>query len=161
MGGMTLPNESSHPPSPVPGSVLSLLELFGEELEGVKFPDVDAEVLESAANQLVAEAAKVAEAEAALDAARQRFQDSHEALLQKAHRALSYARVFAEEDAELAAKLEALALPRSQRRARVELSQGTDAAAPRRRGRPPKTATSPNLFQQVPEVSEEAVVAEA
>jgi len=136
--------------------VQSLLELFREELDGVKFPDVDAEVLESAAHQLIAEAAKVAEAEAALDVARQQFHESHEALLQKAHRALAYARVYAEEDAELATKLEALALPRSQRRTKVELNKNPDAAARKRRGPPPKAAPTPGLFQQP---SEPVVVA--
>jgi hypothetical protein len=98
----------------------------------------------------------VARAQAALEAARQSLYESQEALLQKGQRALAYARIFAEEDAELSAKLDDISLPRPLRKA--PRSEGTvaleapvtqaDDSAPRRRGRPPKARTSAPLFAE-------------
>ncbi|RKH23492.1 hypothetical protein D7Y13_28080 [Corallococcus praedator] len=123
-----------------------LLELFATDLADVKFPDVDTEVLGEAAVQVRQKAEAVARAQAALDAARQALNESQESLLQKGQRALAYAKVFAEDDAELGAKLEAIHLPRPTRKASgpsqvaepVNATPGSEENAPRRRGRPPK-----------------------
>lgn len=123
-----------------------LLELFATDLSDVKFPDVDTEVLGEAAVQVRQKAEAVARAQAALDAARQALNESQESLLQKGQRALAYAKVFAEDDAELGAKLEAIHLPRPVRKASgpsqvadpVNAPTGSDDNTPRRRGRPPK-----------------------
>jgi hypothetical protein len=142
----------------------ALLEVFSTELSEVKFPDVDAEVLEEAAGRVKAQAEAVAKAQAALEAARQELAEGQEALLQKGQRALAYARVFAEEDAALSAKLEAIGLPRTARKvARPEGSVAAEApaqndeSAPRRRGRPPKSRPSAPLFADGS--SPEAIVA--
>ncbi|WP_225413730.1 hypothetical protein [Stigmatella hybrida] len=140
---------------PISPSMQDLLKLFGQELAAVKFPDVDRGVLEEAAARVKQKADEVAKAQAALEAARQSLYEGQEALLQKGQRALAYARIFAEEDAELSAKLDTISLPRPVRKAsRVEgtLVQDTQAAAPgedaapRRRGRPPKARASAQLF---------------
>jgi hypothetical protein len=141
---------------PISPALQDLLKLFGQELATVKFPDMDRGVLEEAAAGVKEKAEAVARAQAALDAARQSLHESQEALLQKGQRALAYARIFAEDDAELSEKLDAISLPRPVRKApRMEgtltleapSAQGEESA-PRRRGRPPKARTSAPLFSE-------------
>lgn len=141
---------------PISPALQDLLKLFGDELATVKFPDLDRKVLEEAAERVKAQAAEVAKAQAALEAARQALYESQEALLQKGQRALAYARIFAEDDADLSTKLEAINLPRPVRKAlrsegAVALEAPTvqgEEGAPRRRGRPPKARTSAPLFAE-------------
>ena len=138
---------------PISPAMRALLEVFSTELSEVKFPDVDAEVLEEAASRVRAQAEAVAKAQAALEAARQVLAEGQEALVQKGQRALAYARVFAEEDAELSTKLEAISLPRAGRKVvradggvAAEAPAQSDESAPKRRGRPPKSRPSAPLF---------------
>jgi hypothetical protein len=138
---------------PISPAMRALLEVFSTELSEVKFPDVDAEVLEEAASRVRAQAEAVAQAQAALEAARQVLAEGQEALVQKGQRALAYARVFAEEDAELSTKLEAISLPRAGRKVvradggvAAEAPAQSDESAPKRRGRPPKSRPSAPLF---------------
>jgi hypothetical protein len=65
-------------------------------------------------------------AQLALDVARGALHERQEALLQQAQRALAYARVYAEADVALTARLDAITLPRGSRRARSET--GTSGA---------------------------------
>jgi ElaB/YqjD/DUF883 family membrane-anchored ribosome-binding protein len=130
---------------PISPAVHALLELFTHELAEVKFPDVDGEVLQDAAERVRERAEELARAQAALEAARQALQESQEALQQKGQRALSYARVYAEDDADLSLKLEAIQLPKPARKVAradgapaVEASAVSEENAPKRRGRPPK-----------------------
>lgn len=141
---------------PISPALQDLLKLFGQELATVKFPELDRKVLEEAAEKVKDKAAELARAQAALEAARQALYESQEALLQKGQRALAYARIFAEEDADLSAKLEGISLPRPVRKAlRAEgapvleapSAQG-DENSPRRRGRPPKARSSAPLFSE-------------
>jgi len=149
----------------VPLPIRAVLDLYADELAAVKFPDLDATVLRAAADAAIERADDVARAEAALEEARVGLAVAQEGLLLKAQRALAYAKVFAEDDAALTAKLEALTLPRAPRRAAPRglelqptageaqtadqpgLSSATPAQ-PKRRGRPPKAliATSAPLF---------------
>lgn len=131
----------------------AVLDLFCAELAALKFPDVDRAVLEAAAGKVHAAAAAVQAAEEALAAARGVLAEGQEGLLQKCQRALAYARIYAEEDAGLSQKVEAIALPRAGKRGRTtelpapaEDSAPGAAGAPRRRGRPPKAAASGALF---------------
>ncbi|WP_342377950.1 hypothetical protein NVS55_01390 [Myxococcus stipitatus] len=146
---------------PISPALRALLELFTTELAEVRFPDMSGQVLEDAAAQVRAGAEAVARAQAALEAARQGLQDSQDALLQKGQRALAYARVFAEENPELNAKLEAIHLPRPGRKGvKAEslvglepvaaAANGNEENAPRRRGRPPKVRPAPGatLFSE-------------
>lgn len=119
-----------------------LLEVFSTELSEVKFPDMDAGVLKEAVERVKEKAEAVAKAQAALEEAKQALGESQEALQQKGQRALAYARVFAEGDAALSTKLEALHLTRPVRK---EAAQGEESA-PKRRGRPPKSRPSAPLF---------------
>ena len=140
---------------PISPAMRALLEVFSTDLSEVKFPDVDAEVLEEAAARVKAQADAVAQAQAALEAARQVLAEGQEALVQKGQRALAYARVFAEEDAELSTKLEAISLPRAGRKVAraeggvtAEAPAQSDESAPKRRGRPPKSRPSAPLFAE-------------
>jgi hypothetical protein len=144
----------------IPPPVQSLLDLFATSLAEVRFGDVDAKTLASAAADVQAAAAIVTGAQSALDEARRTLHELEEALLQNAHRAAAYARVYAENDAALSERVSAIALPRPTRRARhgeaLVLSAeggeagegGTGAGTPARRprGRPRKvTPVAPEL----------------
>ena len=141
---------------PISPALQDLLKLFGQDLATVKFPDLDRSVLQEAAERVKEKAEVVARAQAALEAARQSLYESQEALLQKGQRALAYARIFAEDDAELSAKLDGISLPRPVRKAsRAEGAVALEApavqaeeSAPRRRGRPPKARSSAPLFSE-------------
>ena len=117
----------------------SLLHLFQTELAGVQFPGVDATVLDAAAARIGAASDDVRRAEPALDAARAALTAAQDDAVQKAQRALAYARVYAQDDAELLARLDAVALAAG--------PASPPPAAPRRRGRPPKSAVTP-LFSE-------------
>ncbi|WP_426756365.1 hypothetical protein [Myxococcus sp. Y35] len=141
---------------PISPALRALLELFATELAEVRFPDMNGEVLDAAAEQVREKAEAVARAQAALEAARQALQESQEALLQKGQRALAYARVFSEENAELSARLDGIHLPRPVRKGArgdgagdsASAAPGNEENAPRRRGRPPKAraAAGASLF---------------
>lgn len=137
--------------SPIPSGVQQILDLFETDLPIVRFGDLEATVLASAAEEVTSLAVALAQAEGALEAARTMFLEKQEALVQKAHRALAYARVYAEGDAELSARVEAIALPRLPRRspksdAAGEMSSPILVELPRRRGRPRKTDSTNQLF---------------
>ena len=125
----------------------ALLELFDAELEKVKFPGVDGDALQQTAEKVDEAAAEVARAEEALEAARMQRSEADEALLGLAQRALAYAKVYAEDQPELAAKLDALALPRSPRKPRAEAKpEGELATPPRRRRRTAERTENALLF---------------
>ncbi|HKQ71877.1 MAG TPA: hypothetical protein VJT73_21180 [Polyangiaceae bacterium] len=131
--------------SPIPSGVQQILDLFDASLPDVKFGDLDASVLASAAEEVTVLAIALAQAEAALEVTRAAFVERQEALVQKAHRALAHARVYAEGDAALSARVDGISVSRPARRvARVEASEAPDGLAaevPRRRGRPRKVDT--------------------
>lgn len=129
----------------LPPAMHALLRLFSTELKAVTFPDLDGSVLEAAARQVHERSEALVRAQAALDAARVELHESQERLLQKGQRALAYVRVYAEEHPELAEQLEAIHLPRPAGRSAREATD--PAAAPKRRGRPPKASgPSASLF---------------
>lgn len=125
---------------PVPTPIRTLLDVFAADLSAVAFPDVDGRVLAEAAERVRQAAAEVVTRETALAEAQAALQGAQDALLGKAQRALAYARVFAEDNAPLTGKLDAVTLPRGPRRARGETVVAAPSeeveAPPRRRGRP-------------------------
>jgi hypothetical protein len=96
-----------------PQAVQAVLELFKGPLADLRFADVDAERLESLAAEVEHAAAAVQEQEAQLAALRLALGERQDALLSLAQRALSYARVYAESDEALSARLNAISLPRA------------------------------------------------
>ena len=128
--------------SAIPSPVRTVLDLFVTDLADVRFGDVDAKTLASLAADVEAAAEAVASAQALLDDARSKLQERQDVLLQQAQRAVAYARVYAEPDAALSARIEAIALPRMTRRSRTEaepLTLSADDPPRRPRGRPRKT----------------------
>jgi hypothetical protein len=155
-------------PDPVPAALLDLLALFEGPLNSVHFPDVDRAVLAELADAVRASAEDVERAGAALLAAKAALDDRREALVRMSQRALAYARVYAEDDAELRARLDTITMPKTRgpakppparapeassspeqntgRQAGDVETTGTEvveAPAPRRRGRPPKVKLEP------------------
>jgi ElaB/YqjD/DUF883 family membrane-anchored ribosome-binding protein len=137
---------------PIPSAVQEVIDLFVGELASLKFGDLEPTSLAAAAEEVKASAADVIRAEAALENTRAVLAEKRDALLQRAQRALAYARVYAENQPELASRLERIALPRSPRRSAkseasmrdAKLSGAIETATPpaRRRGRPRSDATA-------------------
>jgi hypothetical protein len=127
--------------SPIPPAIETIIELFTSELSSVRFADLDGATLAQLATDAQAAADAVTVAQAALDGARHALQERQDALLTEAQRALAYAKVYAESDEALSARLEAIALPRARRRneAADALVLSTEPTpATRKRGRPRK-----------------------
>lgn len=135
--------------SPIPAPAQAVLDLFKEDLAGVRFPDMDQAVLEAAAAKMRAAAEAEAQAEAALQAAREAFGEAQETLLHKCSRALSYARVYAEEDPDLSSKLDDIQFPRGGRGKAAPAPALPEVKPAARRGRRPQVsgaASGPALF---------------
>ena len=138
-------------PDSIPPAVKQILDLFARELANLTFGDLDRRVLDEAATRVTEQAEAVARAEAALDAARAQLAESQEALASRAARALSHARIHAEDDAALSARLEAITPPRpaSGRRLSIDsspLAGGGQPAPARQRSRRRDTGAAPALF---------------
>jgi ElaB/YqjD/DUF883 family membrane-anchored ribosome-binding protein len=114
-----------------------LLAVFARDLAAVAFPDVDHQALAQQVALLGERAAEVRRVEAALAEARTRLADAHDQLVARGQRALAYARIYAEDHPALAARLEAITLPRPRGPRPVA---PTSTEAPRPRGRPRKVA---------------------
>lgn len=125
--------------------VEELLALYRGELAGVSFPGADLSVLEEAVERARSTGAALSAALAQVEQARQSLDQARTELLQKCQRALAYARVFAEDAPELAKRLDSFSLPLSSSSG-PGLNTGGPPAAPRRRGRPPKSLTAVPLF---------------
>jgi len=138
----------------LPFPVQSLLEIFNNELADVRFGDMDAKGLADLAAEVEAAAHHVITAQAALDAAKAKLGEQQEAMLARAQRALAYARIYAETNEPLRARLDAIALPKPSKRATAKLEEapasaegspkadGEVEATKPRRGRPRKAETA-------------------
>lgn len=112
-----------------------LMSLFEGELAEVPFPDVGVETLRAARDAVDASLAEVRMAEEALANARASLEQAQRGFERTGRKALAYARVYAEDDAELGQRLSEVA---------SMLTAPTSTApilgeAPRKRGRPRKT----------------------
>jgi hypothetical protein len=138
---------------PIPLPVQAVLDLFAHDLADVRFADVDASALERMATDVKSAATVVASAEVALDHARAALHERQETLLQHAQRALAYARVYAENDEAMSARLEAITLPRAARRPRTGAETLVLSAAPqpgpRSRGRARKSPSTEPMLEGV------------
>jgi aminoglycoside phosphotransferase len=95
---------------PVAADVAAVVELFTEDLAGVRFPGVDAESLGQSVEVVRARATDVDAMRAALDEAKSALAAAQADLRGLAARGLAYARVFAAGDESLAARVDAVAL---------------------------------------------------
>ncbi len=117
-----------------------VLALFDDALSEVRFPDVDAEVLDALMQHVHEAHAEVEHAERALEAARARRAGHIEALDAVVLRALAYARVFSEGDPSVRERVQS-----------IDRDHGAaPAAAPAgKRGRPKKrAAVESDLFDE-------------
>jgi hypothetical protein len=106
---------------PVPPRVRDILALFESDLSDARFGDLDATALETLAEEVRDRARDVDAARAALDASHAALEEARAILSKRAEQALAYARVFAEEHEEVAARVEA-----------IQDERGEPAAKPRR-----------------------------
>jgi len=122
----TVANATGPHDDPVPADLRAVVDLFSHDLREVIFPGVDAAVLRRHADEVRARARDVDRARAALDAALAAFDERTAALAGVAARALAYARIYAADQPDLAARL-----------AEIEGPRGAPAPPPPRRGRRP------------------------
>ena len=111
-----------------------VLALFEGPLAGVRFPDVDADILNAHVRDAKKAAVRVETLRAELDDARRVLDEEEDRLAGRVERALAYLRVYAEGNVPLLGEVEAVS-----ERLRP---QAVVAAMPttRRRGRPPKAS---------------------
>jgi SpoVK/Ycf46/Vps4 family AAA+-type ATPase len=124
---------------PVAPFARAVLELFREDLRKVRFPDLDAESLASAAEELKAAQLEVECVEQALLGAREVVRERERLLNAQAARGLSYARIFASGNLQLGARIAQIDLLAPE-------SAGTPAAASKKRGRARKESVGAELF---------------
>jgi hypothetical protein len=128
---------------PIAPDIAQLIQLFRAQVD-LRFPGLDAEVLQAALVQVMDPHEAVLRAEAELQTARAALENEQEALLKVAQRAHAYLSVYAETDEQLAPKVSAISLPRLRRGLRVESTPGASedlsSPAPKKRGRPRKSA---------------------
>lgn len=103
-------------PALLPAPLQALLDLFATELAEVHFADIDASTLARLTHEVQVANETMTAAQAVLDGARTALQERRDTLVQHAHRALAYAKVYAENDDALTARLEAITLPGSKGR---------------------------------------------
>jgi len=108
----------------------AVVALFEGPLAGVRFADIDASGLGKLAAEVASATAEVEQQELELVELRQGLAQRQEALLGLAQQALAYARVYAENDDELLAKLNDISLPRATkpRKAAAVKARGTNEA---------------------------------
>jgi hypothetical protein len=139
--------------NPIPTAIQEVLDLFEGQLAPVTFGGLETGVLTVAAENVRAAAEALIAVEAAAEAARALLAERQEELAHKAQRALAYARIYAEDDPALLAKVEAIVLPRAGRRSsRDEEPTGLagNVPPPRRRGRPPRSDANGSLLAPRP-----------
>ena len=132
----------------------ALLDLFQRDLAEVRFGDIDARRLAALAADVQTAAEALEAHEATASRLRSTLAESHDLLMQQAQRALAFARIYAENDEELAAKLNHIALPKAGKRAKAEPAAKQPASTPRESAQPPSEA------EAAPLVAEAAVAEE-
>lgn len=94
----------------IPESVRAIVNLYGEPLADVRFPDIDRDRLLAAVAEVEQRSADLQHALATVQAARAELDASQAELHELARRAHAYARVFAEGDPELAELVAGIAI---------------------------------------------------
>lgn len=125
---------------PVPPLAREVIALFSEALPSVRFPDLDVALLEGMTEELLSAQVEAERLEAELETARNRVQMQVDLLSSRAQRALSYARVFAEGNAELSARVAEVR--------EHEPSARREPAPTKKRGRQRKNEAGQDLFDE-------------
>ena len=138
--------------NPISPSVKALVELFKNELSTVAFPGVDIAILEQLISDVQTYTDAVTKAEAALEAARTSLRETEETLTVKSQKALAYAKVYAEDKPEIAAKIDFVArIAGTSTPATSTRERDRDPSdGPKRRGRPSKKAASAEAADATP-----------
>jgi hypothetical protein len=123
-----------------------VIDLYAVELVEVRFPDLDLSALLYAQSELHAAQLEVERVEAVLAQARAEWDSRSQALTAKAERALAYARIYAQGDAELGPRIADIGKKKSAHSAADSDGRDIDADAPKRRGRKPKLESPSELF---------------
>lgn len=123
-------SNSTDSPARIPESVRAIVNLYGETLADVRFPDIDRDRLHAAVAEVEQRSADLQHALATVQAARAELEASQAELHDLARRAHAYARVFAEGDADL-----------SEQVATIRLDEHVSPPKPKR-GRPRKRDVS-------------------
>ncbi len=121
---------STDSPARIPESIRAIVNLYGEPLADVRFPDVDRERLLAAVSEVEQRNSELQHALTHVQAARAELEASQAELHDLARRAHAYARVFAEGDPELSELVGGITLDEQ------------PLAAKRKRGRPRKRDVS-------------------
>lgn len=142
-------------PSPTPLNDVTptlarqVIDLYAEELAEVRFPDLDLSALLYAQAELHAAQLEVERVEAELADRRAELEVRSQALVAKAERALAYARIFAQGDEQLAPRLADIGRRKSSVTQPSHTTSATGTiAAPKRRGRKPKSDEPEELFAE-------------
>ena len=96
--------------NPIPAPLRDLLSVFAEQLQEIRFGDLDQATLQEAAAHVVALADKAAVAEAALEAARADLAAAQQTLCGIGNRALAYAKIYAETSPDLLFRLQTISI---------------------------------------------------
>lgn len=96
--------------SPMDPGISRLLDVFGSDLAGVSFPDVDGATLTELATAFTQHQQHLAAVRAELAAAEQALSAARTTLLDRAREALAYARLYAQRHPALAEKLDGVQL---------------------------------------------------
>lgn len=124
-----------------------VIDLYALDLAEVRFPDLDLSALLYAQSELHAAQLEIERVEQELVQARSIWESRAQVLAQKAERALAYARIYAQGDAELAPRIADIGRRKPAASADAAVSgMGGEAGAPKKRGRKPKTESPSELF---------------
>jgi hypothetical protein len=126
---------------PLPVFVREVIALYADAFAEVRFPDLDRGTLSNAADVLRESQVAVEALEAELEATREALRAQTQQLQAQAERALAYARVFADGDAELSTRITRIAaiVPSA-------VSVRGESTQTRKRGRPRKAEGETGLF---------------
>ena len=138
------------PPSqdPTPMFARQVIELYADALSEVRFPDLDLDTLRSARDELQSAQLQLDAIESEMQRSRSAVEAQAVALDALADRALAYARVYAGQDGALATRIADMGRKRA--------APASSGAAPKRRGRAPKSPHADDLFGAAPERGDSA-----
>lgn len=114
--------------SSISAPIQAVLDLFERDLKAVRFGDLDSKRLLALAEEVREAAEAVAAHEARAAELRSALAERQEVLLQQAQRALAFARIHAEDDADLTAKISEISLPRAPKRSKAEAPRAQEGS---------------------------------
>lgn len=138
---LTLVSSSPSELDPVPADVRAVIDLFATHLAKVAFPEVDAALLRTQADEVRVEAKAIAQAREALAAAEAKAEARLATLTELTTRAIAYAKIYGQAHPDRRAILDAVTA--------LDGPTETPVTSIKRRGRPPKQREgSAELFVQ-------------